>query len=148
MALPFITPNELDKVFKALSRRIDALEESGLVVPENVSAFKNDVGYITKADLAGYATKGDLEAVRGEIPSSDDFATSEQLTELTERVDEVAAAIPDPESAVVFEDLGVGEDGTKTVRLASPIPPLPEDYESVDYDLAISGGKLVWEPRK
>ena len=147
MALPFITPNELKKVFDALNRRIDSLEQSGVVVPDNISYFKNDAGYITKADLAGYATAEQLEAVRNEIPSSDDFATASQLEQVNERIDEVEASIPDPSAAVVFEDLGVGGDGARTVRLASPMPPLPKDYEERDYVLAISDGKLVWEPR-
>lgn len=147
MALPFITPNELQKVYDALNRRIDSLEQSGTVVPENVSYFKNDAGYITKADLAGYATAEQLEAVKAEIPSSDDFATSEQLEQVSERVSELQAAVPDPSAAVVFEDLGTGEDGSRNVRLASPIPSLPKDYEERDYVLAISDGKLVWEPK-
>lgn len=154
MALPFVTPNELSKAFEALSRRLDSLESSGLVVPENVSAFKNDAGYLTKADLKGYATKEDLSAVEAEIPTSESFATAEQLaevaivaTEASAGVEEIKQTYPDPDSAVIFKDLGVDGDGTRTVRLASPIPPLPSDYETRDYSLVVSGGRLAWEPK-
>lgn len=135
MALPFVTPNELSKAFEALSRRLDSLESSGLVVPENVSAFKNDAGYITKDDLKGYATAEQLAQV------------AEKAEEAYAGVEEIRQTYPDPNSAVIFKDLGVDGDGTRTVRLASPIPPLPSDYETRDYSLVVSGGKLAWEPK-
>ncbi len=87
-----------------LAQAIDGVRALIPTVPTNVSAFTNDVGYITSAALTDYATKAEIPstanlatkaeletkadasaltsyALKADIPSVDEFVTDEQLAD-------------------------------------------------------------------